>query len=619
MSNNELRNLADEIRPLLEQRVELLEDLDSDYHSQFERLVSLDNDERKLIKAASEYTEYIDERVLWIRTGGLLGASQLTRSMAATTWLTDRSQWMKVGESVLNDVSAYPLIYGVGAIGMFVFLFFRWRLRQRLKNLGIAASAPDCRDLSPTTRSVILTILLSAAFPAIVWFIGWRLDHNMPSKFTHSIAMSLYRIASFAIPIELLRHLVCRGGLAEKHFEWSTDSIVRLRRHLRWFLPFGVATIGLVALIEATSDEQRMDSLGRIVYLIFALGLWVFSTRSFPQSIHDSTAATNDVADSKLHEKSRRDGPQTDADVWLRRVARLCQISAMLLPPCLVVLAWSGYFYTALQLTWRLQSTASLCVGLLLLRECVLRWITLERRRMAVLQAEELQSIAQQGRHPETDTHTPFLFPRWTWPDFRLNLTQIVTQIRSLLDTCLMTMAAIGLWFVWADVAPALNILDQVQLWQMSVEQMAPTPDGEETSSQPQQGKVVRVLKPITAANLGLALLIVSVAFIAGRNIPGLIEVILLECLSVDAGIRFATTCLVRYAIFITGTSLAFAQIGIGWNSVQWLVAAASVGLGFGLQEIFANFVSGIILLFERPMRVGDVITIGDTTGTVSR
>jgi potassium efflux system protein len=64
---------------------------------------------------------------------------------------------------------------------------------------------------------------------------------------------------------------------------------------------------------------------------------------------------------------------------------------------------------------------------------------------------------------------------------------------------------------------------------------------------------------------------------------------------------------------------LAFNEIGIGWNSVQWLVAAASVGLGFGLQEIFANFVSGIILLFERPMRVGDVITIGDTTGTVSR
>ena len=69
----------------------------------------------------------------------------------------------------------------------------------------------------------------------------------------------------------------------------------------------------------------------------------------------------------------------------------------------------------------------------------------------------------------------------------------------------------------------------------------------------------------------------------------------------------------------VIGTVLAFGKIGIGWSKVQWLVAAMTVGLGFGLQEIFANFVSGLIILFEQPIRVDDVVTIGEVTGKVAK
>ena len=69
----------------------------------------------------------------------------------------------------------------------------------------------------------------------------------------------------------------------------------------------------------------------------------------------------------------------------------------------------------------------------------------------------------------------------------------------------------------------------------------------------------------------------------------------------------------------VTGIVVVFTLLGIGWSQVQWLVAAVTVGLGFGLQEIFANFVSGLILLFERPIRIGDTVTVGGVAGNVSR
>ena len=60
-------------------------------------------------------------------------------------------------------------------------------------------------------------------------------------------------------------------------------------------------------------------------------------------------------------------------------------------------------------------------------------------------------------------------------------------------------------------------------------------------------------------------------------------------------------------------------MIGIEWSKLQWLVAALGVGLGFGLQEIFANFISGLIILFEKPIRIGDTVTIRDLTGSVTK
>jgi potassium efflux system protein len=113
--------------------------------------------------------------------------------------------------------------------------------------------------------------------------------------------------------------------------------------------------------------------------------------------------------------------------------------------------------------------------------------------------------------------------------------------------------------------------------------------------------------------------IVAAMTFVAAKNLPGLLEIMLLQRLPLDTGSRYAVTTVARYSITIVGLVFAFGTIGIRWSTIQWLAAAITVGLGFGMQEIFANFVSGLILLFERPIRVGDVITVGNTDGTVTR
>jgi len=156
-----------------------------------------------------------------------------------------------------------------------------------------------------------------------------------------------------------------------------------------------------------------------------------------------------------------------------------------------------------------------------------------------------------------------------------------------------------GIWWIFQNVLPAMSLVQDHILW---------------TTTDAAMKKL-----PITLGRVVSAFLVVIMTVIVTRNVPGLLEITLLKNLPLDRGARFAVTTLCRYSLAIVGVVFAFSRIGIGWSRVQWLVAAMTVGLGFGLQEIFANFISGLIILFEQPIRVDDVVTIEDVTGVVSK
>lgn len=122
----------------------------------------------------------------------------------------------------------------------------------------------------------------------------------------------------------------------------------------------------------------------------------------------------------------------------------------------------------------------------------------------------------------------------------------------------------------------------------------------------------------VSVTSLTLALLIFVVALLASRAIGKLIDRRIAKRQYIDPGIRYTIARLTHYLILALGILLALKSgLGVDPTSIAVLFTALSVGIGFGLQYIASDIASGFILLFERPIRVGDRVTIGTDEGDI--
>src|SRR5690606_27325000 len=187
-------------------------------------------------------------------------------------------------------------------------------------------------------------------------------------------------------------------------------------------------------------------------------------------------------------------------------------------------------------------------------------------------------------------------------PEPHLSMEDINVQTRALVRIVAGGVLVLALYWVWAEVLPALIWLDGGTVWSRTI-----AVGGAE------------IVTRMSLQDRLLAVFLVVLYMMAARNLPGLVEVLLTRGTRMDGAARYTVTTLLRYALMVVAVVTVFSLLGLRWSELQWLIAALTLGLGFGLQEVVANFVSGLIMLFERPVRVGDTITIGEFSGTVAR
>jgi small-conductance mechanosensitive channel len=122
---------------------------------------------------------------------------------------------------------------------------------------------------------------------------------------------------------------------------------------------------------------------------------------------------------------------------------------------------------------------------------------------------------------------------------------------------------------------------------------------------------------PITPASLIIFTLIVLTSVFVTRLFTRVLLDRLLKKFNIKQGIRYTLRRLTEYTLIIVGIVIAFQFIGIDLGGLAVIFGLLSVGIGFGLQSVTSNFVAGLVLLFERPIKIGDRITVGEVEGDV--
>ena len=583
----DIEYLTTELRRLLTDRRDVLKKLQAGYQRLFKDIQSLEFIEQEIAARAEEEARFLDGHLLWMRSAKTIGLKDFQNLPGALGWIINPHNWWQVVQDSGRSFRRNPVAWILGLlITGFLIGCRRWA-RRNLSDMAQKVVSVHTDSIALTLRALGLTGLLAFGWPIIMGYAGWLLFIlPIAQDFTRAVGNGLIIAAQTFATVYFVYEVCRKDGIGEAHFKWRDGVRITLRHNLFWLMQIAVPLSFVVAAVQTQNLVEHIDSLGRLALICVMLALSVFVARV----LHFSGEIMTRLI------RSRRES-------WLVRFRFLWYPLAVGVPLVLCLLAGMGYYYSALALDQRLGHTIWLIITLIIVNGLVIRWLFVTRRRLALEKARRRRKAeralieSQQVEKTETGEEPP-IAPE----EPEIGLAQINEQTRALLRTLIMFAALVGLWIIWRQVLPALNVIGDVGLWTYSTEV-----DG------------VTKIMPITLTNLVMAVILTAVTFVAARNLPGVLEITILKHLPLDAGARHAFTTLCRYAIVALGIILTFNTLGIRWSSLQWLIAALGVGLGFGLQEIVANFVSGLIVLFERPYRVGDFVTVGAVNGTVTR
>ena len=409
-----------------------------------------------------------------------------------------------------------------------------------------------------------------------------------PERLIQGLANGFIYLSIFTIVCGAWIRWDRKDGLFDAHFNVSDGLRQAIGSNLRWFVPFmGVASFCL-AITYRMPEPEIAQGFSVFVFLLTSLLLMIFAARILWAKGEELFAADK-------------------SESLFLRFRTLIALVTIGIPLVMIGLTLTGYYESANALNFRMFMTAPLVLVTYVIHGAIRRAIVVAQRQLKYRQALERRDLELAARRQKeaAEERGEEVPPPPPVDTEKIDVTTLTQQTSKLVQTIVLLVFAGLLWMIWSSLLPALSIFDGFEVW--TIKDAARDVDG---------APIDRI---ISLWDLLQSLVILALTFIAARNFPGFLEIFVLNRLGVDAGTRYAITKVLGYVIIAAGVIIGFEQLGLQWSQLKWIATGLSVGIGFGLQKIIANFISGLIILFERPIRIGDYVTIGDQSGTVSR
>lgn len=548
-----------------------------------DRLVMLEASLSEAQILSEEVGLTLDGSVLWLRSNESASLMWFKNVYDGLQWMVKPETFRAVGPTLSRGFHAKPQITLLLLLALVVIIVAQRRVKNMLKHAAMGVGNVGEDRYWATPAALCASVLSALPVPLLPMVIYWVLQSTflLPGSATFALAGSLLATA-MVLGVLLFFQALCRSnGVFLSHFGWNEHGVNRLHRHLSWFIWICALCTFMLTLTMLSDRPELHYGLGVIAFMMVSLAM----SALLHVCLRPNSGVAFELTDAL-------------AQSFFARVA----IWALIGVPTIVgVLPLLGYFDTAVEIQSRAFHTGVYLMAIVVLIGLAMREFMVAHRRMSLRKARAKRAAreaerAAQVNAPVSGDATPDL--SFAWDDDHKRVANQAQQLLRIAGVVLFVLIA---WMVWKPLFPVLDIVNEIVLWRTAQS------SGGSTGGQ-----------SMTLGQLLFALGVVVLGIVGSRNLRGVLEIVVFERLKLDTGARYAINAIASYSLLGAALLLGIAQLGVDWSKLQWIVAALGVGLGFGLQEIVANFISGLIILFERPVRVGDTVTIGGISGTVS-